>query len=290
MTNELLPMWLAADVVVYATPLYNYGPASRLKKFHERTLPSLQPYFAHKDERTYHPVAAPNPAVVVLSVSGMPDLKHFEPLSVFMKYLFSSPGRRLIAEIYRPSAEMLTQPQSAADAEAILAAVKSAGLEIVNNQAVSPDTLAEITRPLVDNEAFTAVGNLWWRTLVQAGMYPSEFREAGRVLKPDSLETFLYFLHMGFNPEASAGLSARVQHNFSGKVEGECHYLINDGSIQTGQGPLSDPDLVVSGPFEVWADIVGGVKDGGQAFLNGEYTAEGDLDLLVRLGEIFGPR
>lgn len=44
MTNELFPKWLAADLVVYATPLYQYTVNAQMKTFIERTLPVLQPF------------------------------------------------------------------------------------------------------------------------------------------------------------------------------------------------------------------------------------------------------
>ena len=44
MTGELFPKWLEADLVVYATPLYNYAMTASLKAFLERTLPSLEPF------------------------------------------------------------------------------------------------------------------------------------------------------------------------------------------------------------------------------------------------------
>ena len=43
MTKELLHKWLESDIVVYATPLYNYAVNATLKAFIERTLPSFEP-------------------------------------------------------------------------------------------------------------------------------------------------------------------------------------------------------------------------------------------------------
>ena len=98
MNRELLDKWLASDLAVYATPLYNYGLNATMKAFIERTLPSLQPYFEiDENGRMYHPVRSKVPAAALLSVAGMPDESHFQPLSAHFNYMFSSPGRKLIA-------------------------------------------------------------------------------------------------------------------------------------------------------------------------------------------------
>lgn len=41
----MLPKWLATDLVVYATPLYNYAMTATPKAFIERTLPAMEPFF-----------------------------------------------------------------------------------------------------------------------------------------------------------------------------------------------------------------------------------------------------
>jgi len=55
MTRELFPKWLAADVVVYASPLYHYTINAAMKAFVERTLPVLQPFFEPGEGQTRHP-------------------------------------------------------------------------------------------------------------------------------------------------------------------------------------------------------------------------------------------
>ena len=133
MTNDLLPKWLESDLVVYATPLYNYAMTATLKAFIERTLPSAQPFFEIHEGRMYHPVRHKVPAAVILSVSGMPDKSHFSALSAHVKYIYASPGRRLLAEIYRPAAEIMTTPFLEEKARDILDASAQAGRELVRS-------------------------------------------------------------------------------------------------------------------------------------------------------------
>lgn len=166
MTKELFPKWLESDLVVYATPLYNYAMTAILKAFIERTLPAAQPFFEIHEGRMFHPLRHKTPAVVILSVSGMPDEEHFSALSTHMKYMYASPGRRLLAEIYRPAAEAMTTPFFKDQLDDILDATTQAGRELVRSMKVSPETLKRITQPLIDAQSFAEVANEMWKTMI----------------------------------------------------------------------------------------------------------------------------
>ena len=62
MTSELLPKWMAADLVVYASPLYHYTFNAQMKAFIERTLPILEPFLEEgADNRTDHSLRSDPP-------------------------------------------------------------------------------------------------------------------------------------------------------------------------------------------------------------------------------------
>jgi len=169
MANDLFPKWRESEIVVYATPLYNYAMTATLKAFIERTLPAAQPFFEIHEGRMFHPLRHKVPAVVILSVSGMPDEGHFDALSTHVKYLYASPGRRLLAEIYRPAAEAMTNPFFKDTAAEILDATTQAGRELVRSMKISPETLKRITQPFIDAQSFADFANEMWKTLVAEG-------------------------------------------------------------------------------------------------------------------------
>jgi multimeric flavodoxin WrbA len=166
MSNDLFPKWLESEIVVYATPLYNYTMTAMLKAFIERTLPSNQPFFEIHEGRMFHPLRHKTPAVVILSVSGMPDESHFGALSTHVRYLYASPGRKLLSEIYRPAAEAMTHPFFKNQLDDILEATTQAGRELVRSMKVSPETLKRITQPLVDAQSFADFANKMWKTVI----------------------------------------------------------------------------------------------------------------------------
>jgi len=285
MTHELFPRFIASDLVVLATPLYHYTMNGAMKTFVERTLPVIEPFIHRKNGRTFHPLRFKHPGVIVLSVAGFPEDSVFDQLSAYVNFLY---GPGLLAEIYRPAAETMVVPVFKDKLADILAATQQAGKELVQSGKVAPETLARIKQPVGDEETMVPMANLFWKSCIEAQVTPQEFEEKGLVPRPDSIETFLGLMKMGFKPQAAADLRAVMQFEFSGPVQGDCHLTIGPGTIDCALGRAENPDLTVTAPFEIWMDIVTGQADGGRMFLEQKYQVSGDLSLLMRMNEIFG--
>lgn len=292
MTKELFPQWLESDLVVYASPLYHFTVNAEMKAFIERTLPVLEPFFAQKDGKTYHPLRHKAPKVVVLSVAGFPDDTVFDQLSSWANFIYggnSIHGKSLVAEIYRPMAEALTIPYFKTMAASILDATLQAGREIVASMNVSEETMERIRQPMVEDPGiFLNLGNLMWKTCIAEGITPREFGSSGRMPRPDSIHSYIELMKLGFNATAANGLTAKIQFNFSGDHKGSCFLAIEEGTINAQQGTFNQPDLTINAPFEIWMDIITGKADGQQMFLDQKYTVEGDLALLMQMDQLFG--
>ena len=293
MTSELFPKWLASDLVVYASPLYYFTVNAEMKAFIERTLPVLQPFFEEtKDDsggrKTRHPLRNPHPKVVMESVAGFPELSAFDQLSSWARFIYGREGN-LVAEIYRPMAEMLAQP-NAGKAGEILAAVSRAGREIVTNGSVSKETMSAVTQDLVADPGslLKHAGNLMWKTCIAEGITPKEFVERGMVPRPDSIEGFMALMSFAFNPARAGEMKAVYQFVFSGKTEGACYFAIEGGRMTAREGKAGHADVTITAPFDLWMDILTKKADPQQLFLEQKYAVEGDLNLLIRMGEIYG--
>jgi putative sterol carrier protein len=79
-----------------------------------------------------------------------------------------------------------------------------------------------------------------------------------------------------------------LQFEFSGEVEGACHFTIADNAITARAGQAEKSDLTITSPLEVWMDIMTSKADGAQMLMEGKYTAEGDMDLLLNMSKMFG--
>jgi multimeric flavodoxin WrbA len=289
MTAELFPKWLKADIAVYATPLYHYTVTASMKAFIERTLPILEPFLVKReggDGRTAHPWRQRPPASVILSVAGFPELKVFDQLSRYVNFIY---GKGLKAEIYRPASETLTQPHFAEKTKEVLEATVQAGRELVQPGSISAATMERLTQPIAgDFEVTAKMANLFWKTCISEGITPKEFHERKMVPRPDSLDSFMMFMSLGFNPKNAGQTKAVMQFNFSGEVGGSCHLEIENGKITAKEGIPAKPDIVIESPFETWMDVVTGKSDGQQLFMQQAYKAAGDISLLMRMKDLFG--
>jgi multimeric flavodoxin WrbA len=287
MTGELFPKWLAADLVVYAFPLYHYTVSAAMKTFIERTLPVLQALLDHRNGVTWHPSRYEPPKVVILSVAGFPEQSVFDLLSSWAQFVFGR-NKSLVAELYRPAAESLTTPIFREKAREIRQAYVQAGREIVQQGQVAPETMARLTQDVVeDKEIFVRSGNAFWKSCIAERVTPREFEEKGLVPRADSVETFRLLLSTGFNPEGAGDARAVIQFTFSGEAPGSCYFRIENGRIESQMGSAEKPDLSIDAPFEVWMDIMTGKADGQQMFLEQKYRVTGDLSLLMRMNQFF---
>jgi multimeric flavodoxin WrbA/putative sterol carrier protein len=287
MTKELFPKWLAAEVCVYATPLFHHTVNATMKIFIERTLPIDEPFLIEKEDRWIHPLRHKHPAVVVLSVAGFPAMSAFNGLTHYINFLFGEEKGRLLAEIYRPGAEYMIYADKKRDD--ILEATKTAGNELVKFRKVSPETLARIEQLFSNNLTdFAEMANCMWRTCIAEGITRKKFEKKGMIPRPDSLKTFMLVLAEGFNPEGAKDTRAVLQYDFLGQVEGSCHFIIANGTINAEIGPAEQPDLIIKTPFDIWVDITTGKADGGQMFMEEKYKVEGDMDLFLNMSKFFG--
>jgi len=285
MTKELFPQWLASDLVVYATPLYHHTVNAHMKTFIERSLPVLQPFFEDRKGQTGHPLRSAPPKAVVVSVAGFPEIRAFDQMAAYVKYLF---GQGLLAEIYRPAAETMMSPGMEKFQTTIAEALQDAGRELVQFNMVKPFTMHTIRQPLVDDiDLFHEMGNMFWKTCIAEGVTPKQFRKRKIIPRPDSIKTFMILTKMAFNPEGANGLKAIMQYRFSGSVQGDCYFSIENGKLEAVEGTCADPTMTIDTPFDLWMDIMTGKKDGSEMFMQQKYSVEGDLELLMKMGELF---
>ena len=286
MTGELFPKYIGSDIVIFATPLYFYSVTAGMKTFIDRTIPMAEPFMIERIGKSSHPLRCKVPKIVALSVAGFPEPGVFNELSSWLKYIYK---KDLIAEIYRPGAESLASSAFGSIKADIFDALKEAGREIILNQSVSVGVMKRITQPLADRETFQLLANMWWNTCIKEGVTVKEAAEKKLIPRAGNIPEFLAITRIAFKPERAAGHKADIQFIFTGEVKGECMLHIGNGSIKTSEDiAFLKPDLTIKTPFELWMDIMSGKTDGGAAFIEGKYTAEGNLDMLMKFSKYFG--
>lgn len=283
MTNELFPKLLAADLAVYATPLYFHTVNAAMAAFFERTLPAALPFFEEgEDGKTYHPVRYKIPPSVLLSVCGFPEMSEFDAMLDFFKRTRHKDSRP-VAAICRAGASLLSTPQLAAKAHDILEATKLAGRELVETMKIRPETLARITQPLSDAKTFGKMGNIYWKTCIAEKVTPKEFDNKKMVPRPQTLEDFMFVFPYGLNAKSAGDQKVNLQINFSGEMNESCHFTIENGRVEAKPGACEKPNLTIDTPFGLWMDIITRKADGQKMFMEQRYKVQGDLPLMMRL-------
>ncbi|MFQ5593005.1 MAG: SCP2 sterol-binding domain-containing protein [Anaerolineae bacterium] len=94
---------------------------------------------------------------------------------------------------------------------------------------------------------------------------------------------------LAFDADAADGLEATVQFDVSGPEAGIYHLRIAAGQCTFHTGPAAAPTLTITTPSDVWLQISNGEISGQEALMQGLYTANGDLSLLLKMDSLFKP-
>jgi multimeric flavodoxin WrbA/putative sterol carrier protein len=107
---------------------------------------------------------------------------------------------------------------------------------------------------------------------------------------PSSAKTcreLLGMMPLAFNEAEAEGLNAIYQFEIYGEEEFTGHLRMINGSCTYQEGAADKPDLIIKTPAYVWLKISRGELKGQQAFMEGRYKVEGDLNLLLKMNRLF---
>lgn len=169
--QALYPKIRAAEVWVFATPLYFWGMPGPMKNLVDR----MMPLGGTKWERHSRRVVAlgPKPAVpgkaVLVATGGMWGMEIFDPLLAHVREITASLDREFAGALLRPQTNVL-KPMLEAGAPVgdILDAAREAGRQIVTEGAIAPATLKAVSRALMPEEAYVQSVNLAFAQILAA--------------------------------------------------------------------------------------------------------------------------
>jgi len=161
----LLPKFKAADVWVYATPLYIGGVSGPMKNMMDRFLPMALPFFELQDGDTTHPAREPvaSRKSVLISSCGFWGLDNFKLLLAHFQNM-----RGFAGALLRPhSAAMRILPEeNYAD---ILQAAGEAGRQLVRDGAMSSETLSTVSREIMPLKEYIETLNREFKEILKSG-------------------------------------------------------------------------------------------------------------------------
>lgn len=281
---ELLEKVKGCDVLVYATPLYNFNMTALVKAFQERLLPLLDPHLIKTGEAYRHPQRyTVNRKMVLISTCGFPEVSHFDGLRQVFRHIERNGGVPIIGELLMPGGELLKQHGMKDNVQGVLRTAHRAGIEVIRKGRVLEETEMEIQKPLVPPDALADMANLWWDGHLEGITQGKPVQ--GKI---EDMRLLLRGMAASFNSKASGDLKAIIQFEVTGRQTGEWFLSIENGKCTYHEGKGNVPNLTITTPSEVWLAIANKELDGQQAFMEGKYKATGDISLLVRMRSLFG--
>lgn len=159
----LYPKLKAADALVLATPVYIPLPGA-MQNLLNRLCPLIEPYldFPHGRTRARLREDVHFRKIVLVSTSGWWELGNFDTVVRIVQELAEDASVEFAGALLRPHAFIMKADGALTPAgEAVLAAARSAGDELIHEGRMNPHTLDAISRPLISEEALRERYNRW---------------------------------------------------------------------------------------------------------------------------------
>ena len=159
---KLYPRLRAADIWVFATPVYFDGVSGPMKNLMDRLVPLVLPFVEIRNGHCCHPrrEGTKSGKVVLVSTCGFWETDNFDPLLVHMKAFCRTIGRDFAGALIRPSGGTFKgMAELGRPVTDIPEAAMEAGRQLVEAGEMSPETLAVVSRELLPLEKFAKVSN-----------------------------------------------------------------------------------------------------------------------------------
>ena len=104
---------------------------------------------------------------------------------------------------------------------------------------------------------------------------------------PLTVEQLMERMPGAFIPEKAQGVDALIQFKFTGAEPGEWVAAIKDGKVDVSRGTAPSPRMTLMADSSDYVKIFTGELDGMQAFMQGKLKLAGDLNLAMKLMQMF---
>jgi putative sterol carrier protein len=102
-----------------------------------------------------------------------------------------------------------------------------------------------------------------------------------------TIETLMSKMPGAFLPEKAPGLDAVIQFKFTGEEAGDWYAAIKDGAVTVEKGEHASPKMTLTADSGDYVKIFTGELDGMKAFMEGKLKLAGDLNLAMKLTQMF---
>jgi multimeric flavodoxin WrbA len=168
---EILEKRTAADMLVFASPVYADGVSGQMKTMFDRSIPVGMPFIVEKDGHARHPGSArwkrkSRAKMVFISTCGFGERDNFDPIIMHMRALARNLAYDYLGELVRPMGPALQMlvgldPERA---EPILEAFRRGGYEAVTENVIRPEVQEAAAQPVMSRKEFMEMVNRFSKT------------------------------------------------------------------------------------------------------------------------------
>jgi putative NADPH-quinone reductase/putative sterol carrier protein len=282
-----------ANLIVYAFPLYYYNMPGIVKNLLDRQLPLVKPQLIERNGVTGHPPRNPqqNNKVFLISVAGLPERSHFDALVSTFEKSFKSEHNKFIGSILIGGAESMSRDDMQEVFTDIYKLVEKAGYEAGKYGAMTEKTnqaiIEHTTYSKQTLDEFRKIGNQYWQSFKPLKSSAAEINTHAKELKLSAggIKSFLAGMALQYKPKAIPNFEGSIQFNLNNSPY---FLVIKDTICKAYQGHIGNPTTTITTTENTWLDITTGKLSGQQAVMNGKMKIDGELSLLMRMGELFG--
>ncbi len=158
----LHPKLRAADVWVFATPVYVWGVTGPLKNLMDRIIPLVEPFIVVHDGHCSHPLRpdTKRSKIVLVSNCGFWEKDNFDPMLAQFQTLCRVIGFEFAGALLRPAGPLLAALlEMGAPVRDVLEAAREAGRQLAQEGVISPAILDVVSRDLMPMDMYLTLLN-----------------------------------------------------------------------------------------------------------------------------------
>ncbi len=152
------------DLMVWASPVYVDAPPAQLKCLIDRMMVLNHPAIVDQEGAWLHPCRHPRlPNLVLLAVCGFWGVENFTFIESYARAAARHQHTPLLASLLRPESLSMMNPASRPALARVMEALERAGVELVNQGKVGPETAQAISQPLLSRDEYLELAARWWQ-------------------------------------------------------------------------------------------------------------------------------
>jgi multimeric flavodoxin WrbA/putative sterol carrier protein len=291
--QQLVELFLDADVIVFSTPLNAYSVNSRMKAFLDRTLVLARPGFVITPKGLVgnclrFPEKWPK-KMAAIAVGAFKGEENFAAIRSTFELYANGMNIEFCGMVIRPESYLfqfaLAKPKTV---KLIETAFVKAGYALVAEGVIAPALLEQAAMPLSsDVRHFQQYSNIYWEHALAMGARGADLEALQQSVTMD-VRILMREMARSLDPSATAKLKAVFQFDFPDK-----NYFfrvcVNKGSCVLTEEKTASPDLRVTCAANAWAGVFMRKVNVRDALINHLIELEGDKSLFSRLDRYFPP-